>query len=442
MLWMFARIGNRGLRRSYNGEFRMRRLILTALACILATVPPFARALKLSPLTLPITGNVAQPSIAADGDDGFILTWQQKHQSGASLHYAQLDRIGQVQQQGRIASSEPAHPWFINWADFPSLVVLDNGDWVTYWLQKRSPATYAYDIHLTRSTDRGRSWSESIIVHRDATATEHGFVSLVPAGRDRVLAVWLDGRNTASAASEHAHEHGDAAAMTLRSTVINRQDVISDEAEIDARVCDCCSTDAARVKGETLLIYRDRSADEIRDMHFSRRDRSGRWSAPALVHADNWKISGCPVNGPAMAVNGDRALSVWTTMQGEVLSVRAALGDSKGFGGVIEIEQGERTMGRVDVAPWGRSGFLASWVGGDALPLSNTVDAARMDVTSIRLIEIDGRGKTLNRAVLTTLPKGANPGMPRIATSGKAAIAAWTEALGGSTSIKAMLIQP
>jgi hypothetical protein len=417
------------------------RPIILALAYLISAAPSSAWALKLSPLTLPTSGNVAQPSVTSDGDDGFILTWQQKHESGASLQYAQLDSKGQVRQQGRIASSEPVHPWFINWADFPSLVVLDNGDWVTYWLQKRSPATYAYDIHLTRSTDRGHSWSESLIVHRDATATEHGFVSLVPAGSDKVLAIWLDGRNTATATSGHAH--GDvASAMTIRSAVIDREGSIEDETEIDARVCDCCSTDAARINSETLLIYRDRSDDDIRDMHFSRRDRDGRWSTPALVHADNWKISGCPVNGPALAVNGDGAFSAWTTMQGDVLSVRAALGDAKGFGRMIDIEQGERTMGRVDAAPWGRRGFLTSWVSGNALPQSNTVDAPSMDATRIRLIEVDGRGKTLHRTTLATLPKGANPGMPRLATSGGAAIAVWTEVDGGGTAIRAVLITP
>jgi hypothetical protein len=421
----------------------MRRITLLTLACIIAAAPSFALALKLSPLTLPIADNVAQPSIAANGDDGFILTWQRKHENGASLHYAQLDSMGQLQQQGLIAKSESAHPWFVNWADFPSLVVLDNGDWVTYWLQKRSPATYAYDVHLTRSTDHGKTWSESIVVHRDQTASEHGFVSLVPAGKDRVLAIWLDGRNTAPATSEHAHAHGDAAAaMTIRSAIVDRQGAISHEAEIDARTCDCCSTDAVRVAAETLMIYRDRSDDEIRDMHFSRRDRRGRWSAPALVHADGWKISGCPVNGPALAANAGRAFAIWTTMQGEVLSVRAALGAAKGFGRMIDIEQGERTMGRVDAARWGRSGFLASWVSGDAMQQSNAAGAPSSEVTSIRLIEVDARGKTVDRAILATLPKGANPGMPRIAASGRTAMAAWTVADGGSTSIKAVLIRP
>jgi len=387
--------------------------------------------------------NSAQPSIVSDNEDGFILTWQQRSDSGASLHFAQLDGDGQVQHRGVVARSTTEHPWFVNWADFPSLAVLDNGDWVTFWLQKRSPATYAYDVHLTRSTDRGRSWSEPLIVHRDATASEHGFVSLVPAGEDRVLAIWLDGRNMAADATGHGH--GDApgaAAMTLRSAIVDRAENISDEAEIDARTCDCCSTDAARMGDETLLIYRDRSVDEIRDMQFSVRGRMSAWSQPRLVHADGWKIAGCPVNGPALAVNGRRALAVWTTMHGEALSVRAAIGGMRGFGPMIELEHGARTLGRVDAASWGRSRFLVSWVGADLMPEGNMMQSPETEVTTLRLDVLDHRAKIAERAVLATFPKGSNPGTPRIATSGKNAIAVWTESDQGVTAIRAVLIQP
>ena len=42
--------------------------------------------------------------------------------------------------------------------------------------------------------------------------------------------------------------------------------------EIDARVCDCCQTDAAMTSEGAVLIYRDRSDDEIRDLLRRRSD--------------------------------------------------------------------------------------------------------------------------------------------------------------------------
>lgn len=416
----------------------MRSVVAILCVIFLATAAQSVCALTISPLALPIVGNVAQPSITAAPGGGFILTWQQREGTTTSLHFAKLDDQGVLQRQGRIAQSAPTQTWFVNWADFPALVVLDNGDWVTYWLQKRSNGTYAYDIYLTRSTDEGRTWSEAIIPHRDATASEHGFVSLVPAGEDRVLAIWLDGRNTAGAGHDHA---ASAGAMTLRSATINRSGKMSDESEIDARTCDCCSTDAARIGAETLLIYRDRSGEEIRDMAFSRRNRAGRWSAPAIVHADRWKISGCPVNGPALAVNDGRALAVWTTMQGEDLSVRAALGNARGFSGMFELDHGSGTLGRVDAAPFGRRAFLVSWVTQESVADDHRIESPKTEVTRIHLDLIDRRAKISERAILATLPKASNPGMPRIAASGGMAIAVWTQSIERNTTIHAALIR-
>ena len=47
-----------------------------------------------------------------------------------------------------------------------------------------------------------------------------------------------------------------------------------------------------------VAVYRDRSPEEIRDISVVRLV-DGVWTEPAPVHADNWMIEGCPVNGPA-----------------------------------------------------------------------------------------------------------------------------------------------
>src|SRR5690606_40682603 len=63
---------------------------------------------------------------------------------------------------------------------------------------------------------------------------------------------------------------------------------------------DVCSSD----------LYRDRTVDEIRDIHVARLE-DGAWRTLPAVHADNWKIAGCPVNGPAIAATGNDAVVAW-----------------------------------------------------------------------------------------------------------------------------------
>ena len=228
-----------------------------------------------------------------------------------------------------------------NWADTPSVVQQDDGTLVAHWASKSAPDAYAYDVMLARSVDDGRSWQHLGRAHEDRTATEHGFVSLVPA-REHTVAIWLDGRDTATGGPTR-----------LRTSEVTTAARAPADSVIDDRVCDCCSTSAARTEAGTVVVYRDRSADEIRDIAIARHV-DGAWTAPALVASDNWKIAGCPVNGPAIAANGRDVVVGWFTLDEGQGRVRVAFSSDSGasFGVPIDVDlpQGTRApAGRVDV---------------------------------------------------------------------------------------------
>jgi hypothetical protein len=82
---------------------------------------------------------------------------------------------------------------FANWADFPSVVAGGDGVLLAHWL-RRGKSRHAYDIVLARSADDGQSWTQLGTPHRDGTATEHGFVSIVPEPDGAFALFWLDGR--------------------------------------------------------------------------------------------------------------------------------------------------------------------------------------------------------------------------------------------------------
>ncbi len=101
--------------------------------------------------------------------------------------------------------------WFVNWADFPSVVPLESHTWAAHWLEQRPGSVYSYDVRMAVSSDAGSNWSEPMSPHTDGTPTEHGFVSLF--GRDgAVEAVWLDGRHTGG-----GHDHSAAGARGPRA---------------------------------------------------------------------------------------------------------------------------------------------------------------------------------------------------------------------------------
>lgn len=387
------------------------------LGCLLlATAGSAWGALEATPLELP---GQAEPSIVAGPDDGYVLTWIDRVDGGALLSYAQLDARGSVRRQGRIAEGKD---WFVNWADFPSLAILDNGDWLTFVLRKSDPAaSYAYDIWTTRSRDQGRSWSALALLHDDGTRTEHGFVALLPDGGDRALAIWYDGRLGVGAMDHDAAAgHEMEGRMTLRGAVLTRDAAPAEALQLDDMTCSCCTTDALRTARGPLVAYRDRTPGELRDIAWITRAGS-RWTAPRAVHADGWVIAGCPVNGPALALAGTRPVIAWPTFGDGSYRVRVARREGEGWSTPVELEAGAGVLGRVDAAIWGDDGALVSWLGGQ--DGQSVLRVARLDAA---LVESE-------RITVATLPPGRMTGMPRIASHGKAAILVWTspEVRGG-----------
>jgi hypothetical protein len=197
--------------------------------------------------------------------------------------------------------------WFVNWADVPRLAAESDGDLWASFLVKSGRRTYDYDVHVVRRGADG-AWSAARILHERSGACEHGFVSFEPLDAQRTLAVWLDGRDTV--------ERGEHGSMQLLARELRTHD-FGPEMLLDPRVCDCCRTETVRLDdGAVLVAYRDRSADETRDISIVT-VRDGSASAPRALWDDGWKIAGCPVNGAAIDARAAVVGAAWFTLGAE-----------------------------------------------------------------------------------------------------------------------------
>jgi hypothetical protein len=135
----------------------------------------------------------------------------------------------------------------------------------------------------------------------------------------------------------------------------------SNEQVVDELVCDCCQTDVAVAASGPIAVYRDRSVDEIRDIYVARRI-DGRWQAGVPVADDNWRIDGCPVNGPSITAHGSRVAVAWFTAAVEPL-VQVALSTDSGasFEAPIEVVRGT-TLGRSAVVVLDDGDLAVSWL--------------------------------------------------------------------------------
>ena len=350
----------------------------------------------------------AEPNLSV-GEDGHVyLSWIEKTDNET---HALKFSVREEKNWSKPQTISQGENWFVNWADFPSIVAFKDGSLAAHWRPMSGKGTYAYDVNLAFSPD-GKSWSKAITPHRDGTQTEHGFISLLPLDDDQLFTVWLDGRNFAKVDNGHGaptHE------MTLRFAMLSKEGQLSNETILDKRVCDCCPTSAVRTPNSALVVYRDRSEKEIRDVSILRY-QDGVWSEPRTLYKDNWEIAGCPVNGPAIAAQGEKVAVAWFTWANEIARVKVIFSNDEGqtFGEPIVVDDGD-PVGRVDTVMLPDGGVLVSW-------LENTDNNAELRVRRVHWDCTKDESITVTKS-----SKERASGMPKMVIRGSEVFFAWTQ---------------
>jgi hypothetical protein len=305
------------------------------------------------PIDVPAGPGSQSPNLAVGPGGRVVLSWLEPDEQEHKLQYSLLEDAN----WSTPVSVARGDNWFVNWADFPSVVPISESLWAAHWLVRQPAGGYAYDVFLSASSDGGSTWSDPVRPHDDGTPTEHGFVSLYPQSGGIGL-VWLDGRNTAADAPPDLSAYG----MTLRSARYSGDLTISDEAVVDEFICDCCQTDVA-VTGESYAaVYRDRTSDETRDIYVARYV-GGKWQPGRAVAEDGWVIGGCPVNGPVIEAEGQRLAVAWFTAAQDESRVQLARSNDNGetFLAPVDVTDNE-TFGRVGLAMLDDGDAAVSWL--------------------------------------------------------------------------------
>jgi hypothetical protein len=362
-------------------------------------------------LASPAAAGSAQPQLTVSAR-GVLLSWIERSGDLATLKFS--ERTGQGWAPARTVAS--GRDWFVNWADVPSVLRLEDGSLYAHWLQKSGAGTYAYDVRLARSNDDGKTWASSFTPHNDGTQTEHGFASLFQMPGGGLGLVWLDGRAMKSGHGEHGG--GD---MSVRAAVYDTKGTQISEGPVDLRACECCPTAATVTADGPIVAYRDRSASEIRDIYVSRLV-SGKWTAPVAAHRDDWKIAACPVNGPALSAKGRDVALAWFTAKGDEGHAYVAFSQDAGksFGTPVRLDDAT-ALGRVDVTLLDDGSAAATWIefaDGKAQFLMRRIGRSgeRSPAMSIA-------GLAANRA----------SGYPRMAAFGSELVFAWTDSAAPSS---------
>ncbi|MEZ4944684.1 MAG: exo-alpha-sialidase [Cyclobacteriaceae bacterium] len=365
--------------------------------------------LTINALESPAGMQSAEPFLFTDKKGTTYLSWVEKKDSVHQFKYATM-QTGAWSEPTLIAES---NNWFVNWADYPMIAADGGQNIISHVLSKSGPGTFAYDVKIFASNDGGKDWSNSFVIHDDGKQAEHGFVTMVPY-QENLFVSWLDGRNTVMEGMEnmesdaHGGHHG---AMSLRGAIIDYNGNKIDEWELDNKTCDCCQTGATITDNGPIVVYRDRSDEEIRDISIVRLV-NGEWTAPQTIFPDNWKIAGCPVNGPRVEAIGNTLAIAWFTASKEVAKVNIIFSMDGGatFEKPIRIDEG-KAIGRVDLVMLDKDNAMVSW----------------MEGTDIKAVKVNRDGSKGTPVVIATSSDSRSSGFPQMTKSGNNLVFAWTD---------------
>ncbi len=361
------------------------------------------------------------PNLASGPDGTIVLSWIEPGAEGHALRYSSL--VNDTWTSPRTVAS--GKNWFVNWADFPSVVPVSDVLWGAHWLVSQEAGGYAYDIHAAVSADAGDTWSDTIIPHNDGTDTEHGFVSLFPDSAGLGM-VWLDGRKMVN---DYDETDKLASGMTLRSGTFGTDLLPYKDALVDDLVCDCCQTDIAVTNDGPVAVYRNRTIDEIRDIYVSRRE-SGEWQPGIAVNDDHWEIDACPVNGPVIKAQRSTVVVAWFTAPNESPRVRVAWSDDSGrsFGEAIDVS-GDRPLGHVGSALLPNGNLALSW-------LRSTGQGG----AELLLTLVSPSGDVAPPFVVESAVDVFAFSVPQLGLHGDKLLVAWTTETGGTFGVASALI--
>ncbi|HEX7997552.1 MAG TPA: sialidase family protein [Pyrinomonadaceae bacterium] len=266
--------------------------------------------------------DAAEPSLAAGRDGTTYIVWiEHGANKQADVFVARLDREGRM--AGSPVRVNPKAGEAKGWrGDPPTIAVAPDKTVYVGWTARAAEKGPATTLYLSASRDEGRSFDAPVKVNDDEKPASHGMHSLAVSADNRVYVAWLDERNVPPlpehlpGANQKTMEHAEPNSEVFFAHSADGGRTFSANKRLAGEACPCCKTALVAGGGnEVYAGWRQVLPGDFRHIAVSSSVDGGQtFTAPKVISDDNWKITGCPVSGPALAVTRDGALrAVWYT---------------------------------------------------------------------------------------------------------------------------------
>ncbi len=158
------------------------------------------------------------------------------------------------------------------------------------------------DVVLTRSTDRGRTWSQPVVINDVPGAAREGLHALAAHPNGLVVAAWLDLREKGTRIfAAVSRDHG---ATWRADTVVYTSP--------SGSVCECCHPSIAIGGGGDVSVMFRNSVDGKRDMYVARSTDSATFGPAARLGLGSWALNACPMDGGGLVSGpGGDLTAIW-----------------------------------------------------------------------------------------------------------------------------------
>jgi hypothetical protein len=388
--------------RDARGREYIHNRAMAVLALLLLTLPTAATAagtvlVTVETLPLPLPARVTVPTFT-ESPHGPILSWLETRGTGRhALRYAILDERGWREPRTVLDDRD----FWISPADPPWLTAFDDGTLVAHWPRRSGAEWYDYETRMALKPP-GEPWGETFLLHDDTSPVQHGLPSRAHVRSGLMHYLWLDERS---------------GTVALRGRVLSRDGALGKDTLVEGRACSCCRIAMTTLADGTLLAaYRDRDDDEIRDIRVLRHAAATGWQPTGWISADGWKITGCPVNGPALASAGKQVALAWFTAAEDRNRVWLARSEDGGstFDVPVRVDAGD-PIGRPALL-FDRAGrLLVAW-------LEQTATGPEL------LLRVDPDAANAGSPIpLGDAPTGFLAGYPRLIAMGATTLAFWSD---------------
>lgn len=167
------------------------------------------------------------------------------------------------------------------------------------------------------SADRGRRWSEAVVVNDVPQSAREGLHGMAVGPKGEIFAAWLDLRSPGMKVYGALSTDGGGTWSANRLVY----------ASPDGNVCECCHPSVAiDAAGRIHVMFRNWLGGS-RDLYLATSQDQGTTFAAAKLGTGTWKLNACPMDGGGLAVGPAGPVAVWRR-EGQIYA-GSALGEGK-----------------------------------------------------------------------------------------------------------------